>query len=56
MVQVLDTTMMTEAQLTKVVPAPVVDMVKNVSRIDQACRVLHARFEVRALPPPRAAL
>lgn len=43
--EVLDISMMTEAQLTKVVPAPVVDMVKNVSRIDQACLILHARSE-----------
>lgn len=38
--------MMTEVQLSKVLAAPVVDMVKNVSRIDQACLLLHARSEV----------
>ncbi len=39
--------MMTEEQLGKVVPADTVVMVKNVSRVDQACSLLRSRFEVR---------
>ena len=45
--QVLDASMMTEEQLLKVVPADSVAMVKNVSRVDQACSLLRSRFEVR---------
>jgi hypothetical protein len=39
--------MMTEEQLTKVVPGDTVAMVKNVSRVDQACSLLRSRFKVR---------
>ena len=38
--------MMTEEQLTKAVHADTVAMVKNVSRVDQACSLLRSRFEV----------
>ena len=49
--QVLDASMMTEEQLLKVVPAETVAMVKNVSRVDQACSLLRSRFEVRLTSP-----
>ena len=43
--------MMTEEQLLNVVPSDTVAMVKNVSRVDQACSLLRSRFEVRAMLP-----
>lgn len=46
---------MTGAQMVTMVAAPVVDMVKNVSRISQACILLRARTEVStsSCPDPR---
>jgi hypothetical protein len=43
---VLDDSMMTEEQLQRVVPVGVVKMVRNISRMSEAC-------EVRGTPPSR---